>query len=340
MRRWLRRGLTACLILALLTGFTVALLAPVHPFHPRSIDFLVLPGEGLREIATHLEDLGLIRQHHAFMALALVRGQSGSLLAGPYRATTGEWAWDLLDRLVEGTFQDTTITVPEGRWLTEVAGIAGPLVAGGADSFLVAARDSSWLAEQGVEGSSAEGYLFPDTYRVIPSVPPRDLVRHMVRTFFQAWKGHLAARADSMGRGLHQVVTLASIVEAEAQVPEERPRIAAVYLNRLAQGLPLQADPTVHYGIGRRLGRTLLDDLKHSSPYNTYLNPGLPPGPICNPGLGALRAALWPLPGCEDLYFVARGDGTHLFAPDFAGHLKNRRIIRSGAPGREKAGEP
>jgi UPF0755 protein len=328
------------LLLALLAGFAVALLAPVSPFHPRSIDFLVLPGEGLREIATHLEELGLIRERHAFVALALARGQSGSLLAGPYRATTKDWAWDLLDRLVEGTFQDTTVTVPEGRWLTEVAEIAGPLVEGGADSFLVAARDSAWLADQGIPASTAEGYLFPDTYRVIPGVSSRDLVRHMVRTFFQAWEGPLAARADSLGRDLHEVVTLASIVEAEAQVPEERPRIAAVYLNRLARGLPLQADPTVHYGIGRRLGRTLLDDLKHSSPYNTYLNPGLPPGPICNPGLGALQAALWPLPGCEDLYFVARGDGTHLFAPDFAGHLRNRRIIRSGAPGREDAGGP
>jgi UPF0755 protein len=155
----------------------------------------------------------------------------------------------------------------------------------------------------------------------------------MVRTFFQAWDDGLAARADSVGRSLPEVVILASIVEAEAQVAEERPRIAAVYLNRLVQGLPLQADPTVAYGMGRRLSRTLLDDLKHPSPYNTYLVQGLPPGPICNPGRGALEAVLWPLPDCEDLYFVARGDGTHLFAPDFAGHLRNRRLVRSGQTG-------
>jgi UPF0755 protein len=277
-----------------------------------------------------LEALGLIRERRAFMALAVVRGQSRSLQAGPYRADTGDWAWEILDRMVHGTFQDTSITVPEGRWLTEVAGIAGPLVAGGADSFLAAATDSVWLRAQGIPGPTAEGYLFPETYRVIPGIPAHDLVRHMVRTFFQAWTGELAARADSLGRSLGEVVTLASIVEAEAQVPEERSRIAAVYWNRLARGLPLQADPTVAYGIGRRLSRTLLDDLKDPSPYNTYLRTGLPPGPICSPGRGALEAVLWPLPECDDLYFVARGDGTHLFAPDFAGHLRNRRMVRNG----------
>jgi len=335
MSRWVGKGLAAVLLVALAAGFSLALLAPVHPFRPRSMDFLVLPGEGLTEIAAQLEGLGLIRERHAFVALAVVRGQAGSLQAGPYRATTGDWAWEILDRMVHGTFQDTSITVPEGLWLIEVAEIAGPVVAGGADSFLVAATDSAWLAGLGVSGRTAEGFLFPETYRVIPGVPPRDLVRHMVRTFFQAWDGELAARADSVGMSLEEVVTLASIVEAEAQRPEERPRIAAVYLNRLARGLALQADPTVAYGMGRRLSRTLLDDLKDPSPYNTYLRVGLPPGPICSPGKGSLRAVLWPMPDCEDLYFVARGDGTHLFAPDFAGHLRNRRLVRNGG-----AGEP
>ena len=118
-----------------------------------------------------------------------------------------------------------------------------------------------------------------------------------------------------------------AIVEAEAQVPEERPRIAAVYLNRLARDFPLQADPTVHYALGERRARTLLDDLHHPSPYNTYRHSGLPPGPICNPGKGALQAVLSPLPGCDDMYFVAQGDGTHLFARDFDGHRRNRRLV-------------
>jgi UPF0755 protein len=126
---------------------------------------------------------------------------------------------------------------------------------------------------------------------------------------------------------MHDVVTLASIVESEARVASERPRIAAVYLNRLSQGVPLQADPTVIYGMGERRTRTLYADLKHPSPYNTYLHAGLPPGPICSPGQDAMRAVLWPAPNCNDLYFVARGDGTHLFARDFAGHLKNRRLV-------------
>ena len=173
-----------------------------------------------------------------------------------------------------------------------------------------------------------EGFLFPATYRLIEPTPPEALVRQMVRTFFQVWRAELAARARDQEMEMRDVVTLASIVEAEARVAEERPRIAAVYLNRLTRGLPLQADPTVHYALGERLSRTLFDDLKVASPYNTYQNTGLPPGPIGNPGLDALRSVLWPLKGCEDMYFVARGDGTHLFAPDCEGHLRNRRVVR------------
>ena len=117
-------------------------------------------------------------------------------------------------------------------------------------------------------------------------------------------------------------------MEAEAQVTQERPRIAAVYLNRLERGIPLQADPTVIYGIGERKKRTLYADLDHPSPYNTYRQPGLPPGPIGNPGRESIRAVLWPLADCEDLYFVAKGDGTHLFASDFDGHIRNRALVR------------
>jgi UPF0755 protein len=155
----------------------------------------------------------------------------------------------------------------------------------------------------------------------------------MTGMFEAVWKRELEARAAAKRMPRHEVVTLASIVEAEARVPAERPRIAAVYLNRLGLGLPLQADPTVHYALGERRPRTLLEDLKVRSPYNTYLIPGLPPGPICNPGLESLRAVLWPLENCRDLYFVAQKDGTHLFAPTFEGHLKNRVRVRMAQGG-------
>lgn len=309
-------------------GFFLALLSPVQSRQPFTISFMVLPGESVQDISDNLETLGLIRSRRAFVSLVRLQGQSRKLMAGPYRANSGEWAWEIIRKMVQGDFQDTSITVPEGLWMVEIAKKVGFLLEGGADSLVQAASDTALLKSLGVPGDTAEGYLFPDTYRLISPTPAEAMVRHMVRTFFQTWNRDLRARASSRGMPIHDVVTLASIIEAEAQVPAERSRIAAVYLNRLDRGYPLQADPTIHYALGERKKRTLYDDLEVSSPYNTYLHPGLPPGPICNPGLGALQAVLWPLEGCQDMYFVAQGDGTHLFAPDFAGHLRNRRLVQ------------
>jgi UPF0755 protein len=327
------RGLRALLLalvifLAGLIGFSFSLLSPVRRDDPYTVSFMVLPGETVHEIAVNLQSVGLLRNYRAFEILALVTRESRNVKAGPYRAHSNEWAWEILDHLVKGDFQDTTVTVPEGLWMAEVGERIGAFVGGGADSFLAAAGDTILLRSLGVPGDTAEGYLFPDTYRLIVPTPAPSLVRQMVRTFDQIWNGELGARARERGLSRHAVVTLASIVEAEAQVAEEQPRIAAVYLNRLERGLRLQADPTVHYAMGERPSRTLFDDLVFASPYNTYLHEGLPPGPIGNPGLGALRAVLWPTEGCEDLYFVALGNGTHLFATDYRGHLQNIRFVQ------------
>ncbi len=315
-------------VLAGLAAFFVTLLAPVQRREPYQRTFIVMPGESVQEISASLETAGLIRERRAFTLLAVLRGRAGDLKAGPYRASSDLWAWEILDELVAGAVEDTAVTVPEGLWLTEVAGRLGPWVAGGAEAFRAAATDSAFIRGLGVPGPTAEGYLFPDTYRIIPGSPARSAVREMVETFLRHWRKELAGRAAERGLTMRQVATLASIVEAEAQVPAERPRIAAVYLNRLDRGLPLQADPTVQYALGERRGRTLLADLETESPYNTYRRTGLPPGPIGNPGLESLRAVLWPEPDCRDLYFVAKGDGTHLFAPDFQGHRRNRAQAR------------
>jgi UPF0755 protein len=325
----LRYALLALAVLvAGASGFFVSLLSPVQRGNPYAVSFVVLPGESVQEIGSNLQNLGLIRERHAFEVLVRLRGESRELKAGPYRARSDEWAWEILGRMVQGEFQDTSVTVPEGLWITEVAELVDPVVEGGADSLMVAIRDTTLLRSLGIPGETAEGYLFPDTYRLILPTPPSALVRQMIRTFLQVWNRDLREQARENEMTRHEIVTLASIVEAEAQVADERSRIAAVYLNRLELGLPLQADPTVHYALGERRQRTLYDDLQVPSPYNTYLQPGLPPGPICNPGLSALRAVLWPLEDCKDLYFVALGNGTHLFATDFAGHLRNRRLVR------------
>ncbi len=272
----------AVILLALAAGaaaFGISLMAPVQGGRPYTVNFVVLPGESLHQIAVSLQSLGLVREHHAFEAAAVLRGEASKLKAGPYRASSDEWAWEILERLAHGDVTDTSVTVPEGLWTAEVAKIVGPWVAGGADSFLAAARDSVLLRKLGVPGGDAEGYLFPNSYRVVPGSAAREVVRIMVEEFFRRWRESLAGRARERGMGMTEVVTLASIVEAEAKVPDERPRIAAVYLNRLERGYPLQADPTVLYALGERKPRTLYSDLEDESPYNTYRHAGLPPGP-------------------------------------------------------------
>jgi peptidoglycan lytic transglycosylase G len=308
-------------------GFFLALLSPVDSSNPYRSALLVLPGESLPEIASTLHRTGVVREPRAFEALVRLRGKARELKAGPYRLASDQWAWQILNRLVSGDFADTSVTITEGLWMAEIGERLDGWVKGGAPAFMKSVQDRALLDELGIGEDSAEGYLFPNTYRFMPQSPAPDIVRQMVLTFRQTWDQGLAARARERGMSMHDVVTLASIVESEARVASERPRIAAVYMNRLSQGVPLQADPTVIYGMGERRSRTLYADLKHPSPYNTYLHPGLPPGPICSPGMDAMKAVLWPASNCSDLYFVARGDGTHLFARDFAGHLKNRRLV-------------
>ena len=217
------------------------------------------------------------------MALAVLRGQAGAVKAGAYTASSAEWAWRILDRLVRGSVADTSITVPEGLWMAEVAQRVGPLVAGGADSFLAAATDSAFVAGLGVPGPNAEGYLFPDTYRFVPGTSARAVVRLMVGEFFRRWKD-LEARAAERGVSLRDAVILASIVEAEAQVARERPVIAAVYWNRLRQGLPLQSDPTVIYGLGSGARARCIETWRSRRRIIPTCGRGFPPVPSATRG--------------------------------------------------------
>jgi len=184
---------------------------------------------------------------------------------------------------------------------------------------------------RGVEAPTLEGYLFPDTYHVPFGAGAGDVVGQMLARFDDVFVDSLSARAAEIGMTPHQALTLASIIEAEARVPEERPTISAVYHNRLRKGMRLEADPTVAYAMGGFRGRLLYVHLETDSPYNTYKNKGLPPGPICSPGEAAIRAALYPRPGVGALYFVARGDGSHIFSMTLREHLSAIKQVRSGA---------
>lgn len=278
-------------------------------------------GARLSDAAARLEAAGVIRSGRAFALLARLRQQADALRAGEYALAPNLTAMEVLDRLAAGAVMTHRVVLPEGLRLEEVATRVEAANLGSAAEFLTVARDPSVAADFGVEGTSLEGYLFPETYELARGVPVRDIARMMVDHFFSVWRP-LEPAARARGLSMREVVVLASLIEKETGAPEERPLIAAVFLNRLGRGMRLETDPAVIYGIAGfdgNLRRIHLEDA--SNPYNTYLHAGLPPGPIANPGAAALRAVVEPAPA-DYLYFVARKDGTHQFSRSYGEHVR------------------
>jgi UPF0755 protein len=283
---------------------------------------LVVPqGASTDEIGHSLRDLRLLDHPFVFRALVLLRGASGRLRAGEYQIDGPVSLEQILDLLRRGEVVRHDVTFPEGKTLEDMADLAA-LRGLDRDAFLRAARDPGLVRDLDPQARDLEGYLFPDTYD-LPRSPSATaaLVERMVQRF-RAVLEPLRPRLARSGLSVRELVTLASIVELETARAEERPRIAAVFLNRLRQGMPLQTDPTVIYALrkaGTWDGNIRKRDLDVESPYNTYRRAGLPPGPIASPGREALIAALEPAP-VKDLYFVSRNDGSHQFSETLAEH--------------------
>jgi UPF0755 protein len=223
------------------------------------------------------------------------------------------------------------LTIPEGQTAKDIARILETRLGTDSEAFLAAVADSALGAEAGAPpGATLEGYLFPETYAFLPTTAPTTIVRTMALKARKVLDEELA-RGGPIAVELtpHEILTLASIVEAEAMRAAERPRIAAVYLNRLRRRMLLQADPTVQYALGGHRARIYYSDLRVQSPYNTYLNVGLPPGPIGNPGRASIEAVLNPTPGSRELFFVARGDGSHIFSETGEQHLAAGARVRA-----------
>ncbi len=257
----------------------------------------------------------------SFRLYATLRGLGGSLKSGVYLLRQDESWSDVVAALERGRGVEQRFTVREGLRLVEVADLAQARLGISRDSFVAAAQDREVLAGLSVPAGtpSAEGYLFPTTYLLPSRIGARELVRVMTHQFTQQWSPEWQGRLDTLGFSRHQLVTLASIVEAEVRYDPDRPFIAAVYRNRLQRGMRLEADPTVSYAFGRRLKRVWEKNLAVRSAYNTYLHAGLPPGPISQPGRASLAAALYPA-DVPFLYFVAQPDGKHIFSATYAEH--------------------
>ena len=301
---------------------------------PSDVVFEVPPGARLGAVADELARAGVIRSALSFQLLARVTGRGDSLRAGEYALSASLPADQVLERLASGAVMTHRVVLPEGLTLRETAARfeAAGLVS--AAEFIAVATDPSLPLRLGVDGTTLEGYLFPETYDLAKGLAPREIVRLMVEQFLTVWR-RIEPRAVEKGLSMREVVVLASLVEKETGADAERPLVAAVFLNRLARGMRLETDPAVIYGISDfdgNLRRAHLDDERN--PYNTYRFAGLPPGPIANPGEASLHAVVEPA-DAEYLFFVARKDGTHQFSRSYDEHARAvERYQRGGGNGR------
>ncbi|HEV2132493.1 MAG TPA: endolytic transglycosylase MltG, partial [Longimicrobiaceae bacterium] len=309
------------------TGLILLLLTACGgPSEGEPVRFTVPRGSGLGAVSDTLANREIVQWPFAFRLYARFRGADRSLKPGVYEVQPGaSWA-TLLDKLTTGDVVTQRIVVPEGWTARQIAGRLSPLTGVPEDSIARLFADSAVAEQHGVPGPTLEGYLYPASYNVPLGASLEEILRAMVRTYQQTWTPEMRTRADSLGMSEREVVTLASIIEAEARAWGERDTISAVYHNRLRRGMRLQADPTVQYALGQRQARLLyahIDDVA-DHPYNTYSRAGLPPGPIASPSRGAIEAALNPA-DVDFLFFVARPDGTHIFTRTYAEHNVARR---------------
>jgi len=319
------RGLLLAALAAVLAFGSWRLLTPGPTLANGPLVVEVPPGVGTVGIARRLADAGAIRSPEGFVALALVRGSYRGLRAGEYEIPRGGSTVAVLSVIESGRVRQHPLLHPEGGTLTELAAALEQARLARAEDVLRIAADPAFLRAQGIEAASAEGYVFPDTYHLVRGMPAEQILSRMVQRMQQKLTPELRARAQGHALTVHALLTLASIVEREAIAPQERSVIAAVFWNRLRIGMPLQADPTVQYAAGKERRTLTRADLQLDHPYNTYLKPGLPPGPIASPGLASIEATLEPAQ-VPYLYFVKKDDQQHHFSRSLEEH--NQAVAR------------
>lgn len=312
------------------TGFFIAvyLLYPFGDDH-RPVEFIIAPKMSLRSVADTLKQKKIIRSSAALIAWMRFKNMERDIQAGLVTFTQGDGVMNAGRKLLHASPIEITLMVPEGLTIEQTAHHIVRTIPIDTSEFIALCRDTAFILSCGGTGSSLEGYLFPETYRFPEEVTAREIIRKMVAKHFEVWK-NVEIRPDlAETYSHHQLVTLASIIEREATLLSEQPHISSVFYNRLAKGYPLGADPTVRFALKKFGGPLRVSELNTPSPYNTRRYAGLPPGPICSPGRGALQAAAKPL-DTKDLYFVAKwdGSGAHDFSRTNAEHERKKREIR------------
>lgn len=313
--------LLATVLLTVLIHFYISLFVP----RTREVawkEVEVTEGMSFKAIAGKLKREGIIRYRGYFELIGRLQGISRKVRVGYYGVGSHMSMWKVLDAFRQGRVIEYEVVIPEGYNLFQIGWTLShtPLL-DDPNRFIDLVTNKEFAASLGVEAGSLEGYLFPDTYYLPKGITLPDIAKRMVQRYRAVYTRDYQQRATEIGLTEHQVLTLASIVEKEAKVASERKLVSAVYHNRLKKGMKLQADPTAVYGKRAWITKVSAEDLKRKTPYNTYLHKGLPPGPIANPGQGAILAALYP-EQVGYLFFVAQGDGSHHFSNEFSEHEK------------------
>lgn len=326
--RYVRKNFILCVLAGIFVGGITSWL--VHnflvtpgPTLRQPVVVIVQKGTSLRTISHMLAEKGLVTNGTLFSWWARWTGAERKIKTGEYEFTEALTPVELLQRLLAGQGLRVVVMIPEGLTFRQIVALLAEKGLGSPESFFCLNNDPSFLEKWGLPPQGMEGYLFPDTYYFSRFASAEEVLDQMIVRFYRVFKPEMYRQADTVNFSVHEVVTLASLIEKETGTPPERPLVSAVFHNRLKKGIPLQCDPTVIYGIRDFDGNLTRQHLRTLTPYNTYLVRGLPPGPIANPGLNSLLAAIQP--AREDyLYFVAKGDGSHQFSSDLASH--NRAV--------------
>jgi UPF0755 protein len=311
------------LILFAVVGAGLAyILTPTFFFSGDDIDLPVYSKTSAREIVRELKDKGVIHFGEPFLVLAKLTRADRHLKAGLYQLNAQMSLWDVLTTLSQGKSELSALKVPEGYTAEQIAQALEKIGPGSGADFLKAAQNQETLKSLGIVGPTAEGFLFPETYRVPLGAGSDELVQLMVHQFWNVVGPNFQSRCQELGLTPYRAVILASIVEKEAHNADERPIIAGILYNRLHQKMRLQVNATLNYVLETKHAWMTTNQLSTQSPYNTYMHRGLPPTPICNPGAASLKAVLEPA-NVSYLYYVSAGDGSSLFATTFEEHKKN-----------------
>ncbi|WP_425449583.1 endolytic transglycosylase MltG [Dethiothermospora halolimnae] len=286
-------------------------------------------GSSTNNIAKLLKDNNIIKNKYMFTLIVKAQKKDGKLKAGTYTLNNGMEIKDIIDELSKGGKSDNTVrfTIPEGYELGQIAELLNKKGIVDKDKFLKLSKDISNFTnnhpvlKELSTGMTLEGYLYPDTYEVYKDASEEEIISKMIERFEELYTKHIKSKATKMNMDLNRVTTLASIIEREAMLDEERPLVSAVFHNRLEMDKPLESCATVQYILGERKEVLSIADTNIESPYNTYRNPGLPPAPIASPGIESMKAAVNPA-DTDYLFFVANGDGSHTFTKTYKEHLK------------------